>query len=109
MSGPGMNELQGRTALVTGGASGIGAACARDLGGDDDATRAMLRYAEVRTLDAEAAHPEAAEALARHFDAATRAGIRATIDMFTFTNRFNNTWEAILPGAARRRRRFDPA
>ena len=31
MSGPGMNELQGRTALVTGGASGIGAACAREL------------------------------------------------------------------------------
>ncbi|TRW79992.1 SDR family oxidoreductase [Mycolicibacterium sp. 018/SC-01/001] len=29
MSGPG--ELQGRTALVTGGASGIGAACAREL------------------------------------------------------------------------------
>ena len=28
-----MSELSGKTALVTGGASGIGAACARELAG----------------------------------------------------------------------------
>lgn len=31
MSGPGMSDLRGRTAVVTGGAGGIGAACAKAL------------------------------------------------------------------------------
>ena len=32
--------------------------------------------------------------------------VRAIIDGMTFANRFNNTWEGLLPGAAARRRKL---
>src|ERR1700753_1471234 len=51
-----MGDLDGRTALVTGGASGIGAACARELAG---------RGASVTIADVDGA---AAEALADEID-----------------------------------------
>ncbi len=38
------------------------------------------------------------------FSADERAAVRATVDLFTFTNRFSNTWERLRGGAALRRR-----
>jgi AhpD family alkylhydroperoxidase len=80
---------------------------ARALGVDgwDERTRAALRYAELRTTDHERDHPEDVAAFERAFSARERAAVRAVVDLFTFTNRFNNTWERLLPGAATRRRR----
>jgi len=75
---------------------------------DDDAhderTRVALRYAELRTARLEADFPEDVEAFERIFDASERREIRAIVDLFTFNNRFNNTWEGALPGAEGRRR-----
>lgn len=65
--------------------------------------RAALRYAALRTQRLPEER-EAAVELARFFDATERRAITALVDLFTFNNRFNNTWEAILPGARQRRR-----
>lgn len=75
------------------------------LDGWDPRTHAALRYAELRTTDHEREHPEDVAAFERAFSPEERAEIRAVVDVFTFTNRFNNTWERLLPGAAARRRR----
>jgi AhpD family alkylhydroperoxidase len=70
----------------------IAAACALDLGPRDERTRAAMRYAEVRTLDVERDHPEVVARFEATFSPAERASIRATVDLFTFNNRLNNTW-----------------
>jgi AhpD family alkylhydroperoxidase len=78
----------------------IAAACALDLAPRDERTRLALHYAELRTLglDDAPAHAGAVAAFERHYDAGEQAAIRATVDLFTFNNRFNNTWDR-LPGA----------
>lgn len=73
-------------------------------GGLDARTDAALRYAELRTLDRERDHPEDVAHFERLFTPAEQRALRATIDLFTFNNRFNNTWERLVPGAAKRRR-----
>lgn len=77
-----------------------------ELDGWDRRTRAVLRYAELRTLAHERAHPDEVATFQQLFTPAEQAAVRATVDLFTFTNRFNNTWERWLPGAAARRRRM---
>ena len=37
------------------------------------------------------------------FDDAIKREVRTVVDLFTFNNRFNNTWEGLVPGAAKRR------
>jgi len=74
----------------------IAAACALDLGGRDERTRAALRYAELRTLDLERDHPDEVARFEALFSPDERAAIRATVDLFTFNNRFNNTWQRWL-------------
>ncbi len=76
----------------------IGAACRLDTEVRDDRTRAAMRYAELRTLDLEGDHPEEVAAFEATFTPEEQAALRATIDLFTFNNRFNNTWQH-LPGA----------
>jgi AhpD family alkylhydroperoxidase len=78
----------------------IAAACKLDLTPRDERTRAALHYAELRTLDLEheAEHAGAVAAFEREFSADEQAAVRATVDLFTFNNRFNNTWER-LPGS----------
>ncbi|MBI4952276.1 MAG: carboxymuconolactone decarboxylase family protein [Myxococcales bacterium] len=66
-------------------------------------TRVALRFAEVRTVDLESEFPDDVTAFERAFSAAEQAEVRAIVDLFTFNNRFNNTWEAVLPGAGKRR------
>ena len=87
----------------------IGAACALDLGPRDERTRAAMRYAEVRTLDLEREHPEEVARFEAAFTPDEQAALRATVDLFTFNNRFNNTWERWLPGAEALRRRLGVA
>jgi len=72
----------------------------------DDRTRAALRYAELRTRGAEADDPAACDAFEELFDEQERAEVRTVVDLMTFNNQFNNSWEGLLPGAARRRRRM---
>jgi AhpD family alkylhydroperoxidase len=83
----------------------IGAACALDLSARDERTRAAMRYAELRTLDLERDHPDEVKAFELGFTPEEQAALRATIDLFTFNNRFNNTWDR-LPGAGRIKRRL---
>jgi alkylhydroperoxidase family enzyme len=68
--------------------------------------RVALRYAELRTLDHEADHVEELERFQHTFSPVEQREIRAIVDLFTFNNRFNNTWEQYLPGASRRRERM---
>jgi AhpD family alkylhydroperoxidase len=77
-------------------------ACALDLGARDERTRTALRYAEVRTLDVEAEHPEEVARFEAEFTPEEQRALRATVDLFTFNNRFNNTWTRILRPATRR-------
>ncbi|MBW2455440.1 MAG: carboxymuconolactone decarboxylase family protein [Deltaproteobacteria bacterium] len=72
----------------------------------DERTLVALRYAEVRTADREGDFADEVARFEREFTADEQREIRAVTDLFTFTNRFNNTWEAVLPGASRRRRRL---
>lgn len=67
---------------------------------------AALRYAELRTLGRERFFPGDVARFERSFSPVEQAALRATVDLFTFTNRFNNTWEQLVPGAAARRRRL---
>ncbi|MGZ3477551.1 MAG: carboxymuconolactone decarboxylase family protein, partial [Polyangiales bacterium] len=68
----------------------------------DPRARIAFRFAEARTLDRP--NEKAVAEFERAFDAREQREIRAVVDYFTFTNAFNNTWEGVLPGAARRRR-----
>jgi AhpD family alkylhydroperoxidase len=72
----------------------------------DERTQVALRYAELRTKGDEGDDPLALEQLRAFFSPEERREIRAVVDLFTFNNRFNNTWERILPGAAQRRARM---
>jgi AhpD family alkylhydroperoxidase len=72
----------------------------------DERTRAALRFAEIRTYDQERDFPEDVATFERVFDAREQREVRAVVDSFTFNNRFNNTWESVIPGAARRRKRL---
>jgi len=75
--------------------------------GRDDRAEIALRYAEARTLGNET--PAIVEAFERAFDREEQIEVRAIVDLFTFNNRFNNTWESWLPGASARRARFTPS
>jgi AhpD family alkylhydroperoxidase len=70
----------------------------------DDRSEIALRYAEARTLGRETSAIVAE--FERMFDREERIEVRAIVDLFTFNNAFNNTWESWLPGALARRERF---
>lgn len=70
----------------------------------DDKTRVALRYAWLRTKNEEASDREAVAMFEKEYTAEEQAAIRSVIDTFTFNNRFNNTWESVLPGASERRK-----
>ena len=72
----------------------------------DERTQVALRYAVVRTARLEDDSPDDVARFEQEFSAREQREIRAVVDLFTFTNRFNNTWEAVVPGAASRRRRL---
>jgi AhpD family alkylhydroperoxidase len=72
---------------------------------DDDRARLALRYAELRTAGMEADFPEEVACFEEAFSSLEREEIRVLVDLFTFNNRFNNTWESLLPGRGWRRRR----
>jgi AhpD family alkylhydroperoxidase len=72
--------------------------------GRDARSEIALRYAEARTLGKETR--AVVEAFERTFDREEQIEVRAIVDLFTFNNRFNNTWESWLPGAKARRARF---
>jgi AhpD family alkylhydroperoxidase len=81
----------------------IDAACTLDLSPRDPRTRAALRYAELRTLGIERAHRVDVDRFESMFSADERAAVRATVDLFTFNNRFNNTWTRALRALGLRR------
>jgi AhpD family alkylhydroperoxidase len=70
---------------------------------EDERTQAALRYAEVRTANLEAEFPEVVETFERLMTPEEQREVQAIVDLFTFNNRFNNTWEGVLPGAKGRR------
>ena len=72
----------------------------------DERTRVALRYAELRTRGREDDDPVALERLRALFDEEERREIRAIVDLFTFNNRFSNSWERLVPGGAWRRERL---
>lgn len=72
----------------------------------DERTRAALRYAEVRTRGEEEQSSADVRRFEALFDEEERREVRAIADLFTFNNRFNNSWEGVLPGAAARRRKL---
>lgn len=79
---------------------------ARNPDSDDEQdgdTRLLFHYAEIRTSNLEKEFPEVVQAFEQAFDEATQREVRAIVDLFTFNNRFNNSWEGWLPGAKRRR------
>ena len=78
-------------------------ACVRTKQITDPRLRAALDYADVRTLDDRRGQLAQAATLAQLFSAPERAALDTVIDLYTFTNRFNNTWEGLLPGSERRR------
>jgi AhpD family alkylhydroperoxidase len=72
----------------------------------DPRARTALRYAEIRTFDQEKDFPDEVALFEAEFGDAEQRELRAVIDQMTFNNRFNNTWESILPGAAERRKKL---
>lgn len=72
----------------------------------DERTLIALRYAELRTAAVEAEYPADVAAFEETFSPSEQAEVRAIVDLFTFNNRFNNTWEAVLPGAEKRRKKM---
>ncbi len=70
----------------------------------DERTRVALRYADARTRGED--DPDLVARFEQLFDPEEQREVRAIVDLFTFANRFNNTWEAPLPGAAWRRRKL---
>lgn len=69
----------------------------------DEQTQLLLHYAEIRTANLEKDFPEVAEQFENIFSEDVKREVRAIVDLFTFNNRFNNTWEGLLPGAEKRR------
>jgi len=69
----------------------------------DPQTAIALRYVELRTLDMEHDFPEDIEKFEAAFAIPEREAIAAWADLYSFFNRFNNTWEGLLPGAEKRR------
>lgn len=69
----------------------------------DEQTQLMLQYAEIRTANLERDFPHVAEQFETTFSEDVKREVRAIVDLFTFNNRFNNTWEGLLPGAEKRR------
>ena len=64
-------------------------------------TRVALRYAELRTAGVEDGNPDDLARFDQAFSGREQREIRAVVDLFIFTNRFNNTWEAaVSPPAA---------
>jgi AhpD family alkylhydroperoxidase len=78
-------------------------ACVRTKQIDDPRLRVALDFADARTTNDQAAQAQLLPELSQHFSSKERAAIMAFADLFTFTNRFNNTWEGWLPGSAKRR------
>ncbi len=72
----------------------------------DERTQVALRYAALRTARLEDDSRDDVVRFEQEFSAREQREIRAVVDLFTFTNRFNNTWEAVVPGGGRRRRRL---
>lgn len=68
-----------------------------------DKTELALRYAELRTQGLEADFPDEITRFNAEFDKNERDSIAAWADLYSFFNRFNNSWEGLLPGASRRR------
>jgi AhpD family alkylhydroperoxidase len=77
-----------------------------DVAEFDEKTRAALRYAVLRTTNSEASDEGAVRTFEAMYSAEEQAAIRSVIDTFTFNNRFNNTWESLLPGAEARRKKI---
>ena len=71
---PGVNRLLGKFALVTGGSSGIGAACAQALAGEGAAVLACGRRF---SLDESAAAPALGQIANAHLDVTNEAEVRA--------------------------------
>ena len=80
-------------------------ACVRTKRISEPRLRTALDYADVRTLNDRPGQEALQSPLAQHFTAAERAALDTVIDLYTFTNRFNNTWEGWLPGHRARRER----
>lgn len=72
----------------------------------DARTELALRYAEARTLRREDREPETVRRFEQAFDTDEQREVRAVVDLFTFNNRINNSWERWVPGARRRRERL---
>jgi AhpD family alkylhydroperoxidase len=70
----------------------------------DERTKVALRYAGLRTQGLEESEPVVCEAFDARFDERERDEVRTIVDLFTFNNQFNNSWEGVLPGADARRR-----
>lgn len=101
------SSMHGKRAARLGLDSGqIAAARGAPLDSFDARTRAALAYAELRTLDGERDAPDVVAAFEAAYSDEEQAAVRAVVDLFTFNNRFNNTWEGILPGAKQRRRKL---
>lgn len=82
-------------------------ACVRTKDVSDARLRAALDFADARTTNDANAQLAVANALQQYFSAREQVALTAFVDLFTFTNRFNNTWESWLPGAKRRRKAVD--
>jgi AhpD family alkylhydroperoxidase len=72
----------------------------------DERTRVALQYAGLRTKGATRDDPDVVARFEALFDAQEQREVQAIVDLFTFNNRFNNTWERLVPGARRRRDRM---
>ena len=70
----------------------------------DEDTKLLLHYAEIRTANLERDFPQVVEAFEARFARDVKREVRSIVDLFTFNNRFNNTWEGVLPGARKRRK-----
>jgi AhpD family alkylhydroperoxidase len=69
----------------------------------DEQTQLLLHYAEIRTANLEKDFDDVVQRFETTFSEEIKREVRAIVDLFSFNNRFNNTWEGLLPGARRRR------
>lgn len=99
------SALHGAVARVGGlTAHDVHAARSPDTDEDlDEDTKLLLHYAEIRTANLESDFQGVVEAFERTFPSEVKREVRTIVDLFTFNNRFNNTWEGLLPGAQKRR------